>query len=138
MKYQRSVFFAGLALSVILVIPTSSAEQVTDTTLCELITQADHFNKQIVRVRAAVESDLIEHTILVDKSCKSKGVFLWIPHDKDDEIEIRNLRSALKDQWKPNTKRGRVIGVFTGVFVHEGRKCFLKVSRVTDLGVIHD
>jgi hypothetical protein len=135
---KHHVFFAGLALSVVLVIPTSSAEKVTETTLCELIAQADRFDKQIVRVRADVESDLIEHTILVDQSCESKGVSLWIPHDKDDEIEVRKLRSALKDQWKSRAKKGRVVAVFTGVFVHEGKKRFLKVSQIADLEVINN
>ena len=104
-------------------------------TICQLVHEPNRFKGKTVRVKAIVESDLIEHTMLTDPSCESDGVSLWIPHDLDDNAEVKALRNALKEQWKPGALKTQVSGVFTGSLSAEGKKRFLKVSKIEDIRV---
>ena len=110
-------------------------EEGVDATVCQLVHAPNRFNGKTVRVKALVESDMIEHTMLVDESCKSYGVSLWIPHDLDDNSEVKELRKALKEQWKPGAAKTRVLGVFRGTFSIEGKKRFLKVAKAEKIEV---
>ena len=48
--------------------------QFKEVTVCELSSNAKLYNGQKVQVRATVESDGIEHTILADPACPNLGV----------------------------------------------------------------
>ena len=104
-----------------------------NATVCQLVEEANRFRGKTVRLKALVESDLIEHTTLADESCESHGVSLWIPHDLDDNEDVKTLRKALREQWKPGAAKTRVSGVFTGTFSVEKKKRFLKVWKVEDI-----
>ena len=110
-------------------------DEAINATVCQLVHDASRFKGKTVRVNALVESDLIEHTTLADESCEAYGVSLWIPHSLDDNGNVKNLRDALKEQWKPGAAKTRVSGVFTGIFSTAGKKRFLKVSKVENIRV---
>jgi hypothetical protein len=107
-----------------------------EPTVCGLVEQPKRFANSNVRVKAVVESDLIEHIMLVDTACPAKGVSLWIPHELDDS-EVQTLQAALRAQWTPRrrTTDTQVRAVFTGVFLYEHKKRFFKVSQVEHVEV---
>lgn len=130
-----SLLFLGLFVVAAVADDARSGNQVIDTTVCELTKQPHQFKNKVVRLRSLVESDMIEHTMLVDESCESYGVSLWIPHDLDDNADFKALRNALKEQWKPGAAKTRVFGVFTGTFSLEGKKRFLRAAKVEKVEV---
>ena len=138
---SRCGFFLVVVLTIAFlpgIVPTAGAvdgqgdDQVVNATVCRLVREPGRFRGKTVRVKALVESDLIEHTMLSDESCQSYGISLWIPHDLDDNADVIALRSVLKEQWKPRAPKTQVSGVFTGTFSVEGKKRFLKVSKIEE------
>jgi len=105
---------------------------VVETNVCDLVKRSNHFDNANVRVRAIVMCDLIEHTMLVDNECPARGISLWIPHELDDSEGVQTQQSGLRAQWTPGrlTTDTQMRGVFTGVFLHERKQRFLKVSQV--------
>lgn len=100
-----------------------------DKTVCQLIAKPRHFHKIIVHIRASVETDLIEHTILVDTSCKNRGIVLWIPHSLDDDPSVRSLWAALKHHVEARNGQP-VVADCVGKFLYQNRKYYLKVSSL--------
>jgi hypothetical protein len=80
----------------------------SDATVRQLVQTPKEFKGRVVRVRAIVETDLIEHTMLIDGS--------WIPHEADNKADFRELRQSLKDQWKLGVAKTRITATFTGTF----------------------
>jgi hypothetical protein len=115
---------------------TSKGNALSEVTVCELMQRPSQFKSKLVRVRAWVQSDLIHNTALVDDSCESKGISLWIPHERDEQSDVRELRAALSHQWKPGEAKTRIAGVFTGIFLREAKKFLLKVSKADGLRII--
>lgn len=101
-----------------------------ETTVCELVRRPNRFANASVRIRAVVMSDLIEHTVLVDNACPARGISLWIPHELDDAANVQKLRSELRRQWTEHSYETQVNAVFTGTFLHERNKRYLKVSSI--------
>lgn len=135
----RIAFSAALLL-----VPLMGAESTTtpeagrsasDATVCQLVQTPKEFKGRVVRVWAIVESDLIEHTMLIDGSCGSAGIFLWIPHEADNKADFRELRQSLKDRWKPGVAKTRITATFTGTFSLEGKRRFLKAWKVENVEV---
>ncbi len=101
-----------------------------EPTVCELVEEPKRFANVDVRVKAMVESDLIHHTMLVDTAYPTRSISLWIPHELDDSENVQKLRSELGRQWTERSYETQVTALFTGTFLYERKKRFLKVSRV--------
>ena len=131
MKTVIPLFFVALASVATLGAKSGAATPaVVETTVCDLVKHATHFDNANVRVRATVMSDLIEHTMLVDNECPARGISLWIPHELDDSTDVRALRSELRSQWAIPPSNTRVSAVFDGTFLREHRKLYLKVVSI--------
>jgi hypothetical protein len=65
----------------------------------------------------------------------SEAPFSTAMHDLDNNGDVKMLRNALKEQWKPGAAKTRVLGVFRGTFSLEGKKRFLKVAKVEKVEV---
>jgi len=115
----------------------SASGSSVETTLCELVNHPSRFANTDVRIRAVVMSDLIEHTMLVDGGCL-RGIALWIPHELDDSANVQRLREELPRQWTEPSNETQVRAVFTGTFLHERRKLYLKVSSMEQPDVAPD
>lgn len=135
---QTSISHEGRDLAVLWCLATMSASgSSVETTLCELVNHPSRFANTDVRIRAVVMSDLIEHTMLVDGGCL-RGIALWIPHELDDSANVQRLREELRRQWTEPSNETQVRAVFTGTFLHERRKLYLKVSSMEQPDVAPD
>ena len=131
MKTMIPLFLVALASVATLGAKSGAAKPaVVETTVCDLVKRSIHFDKADVRVRAIVMSDLIEHTMLVDDECPARGISLWIPHELDDSIDVRALRSELRSQWAIPPSNTQVSAVFDGTFLREHRKLYLKIVSI--------
>ena len=123
MKAVILLFFGALATM-------NASGSSVETTACELVKHPNRFANTNVRIRAVVMSDLIEHTMLVDGACPASGISLWIPHELDDSANVQRLREELRRQWTEPSNESQVRAVFTGTFLQERRKLYLKVSSM--------
>lgn len=109
-----------------------------ETTICELVKYPSRFTDKLVSVRALVESDGIEHTVLLDESCKSHGVVAWIPEESSKHSEMAKLHDAIFRRWHPGTTGRRITGVFTGTYLSHRKKIpshILILRSVDDLEI---
>jgi len=112
-----NINLAVLALVTILFAPGSCAAKSDDpvaTSLCDLIKNYQSFDGKIVKVRARVRSDGLEHTDLIDKSCPGVSASLESTHwDTVPGADI--LNDALMSDG-PHTSQNRLVfATFVGV-----------------------
>ena len=130
------LLFVALASATILRAKSGATmAPVIETNVCELVKRSKHFDKANVRVRAIIESDLIEHTDIVDNECPARGISLWIPHELDDSADVRALRSELRKQWAIPASNTKISAVFEGRFLREHRKLYFKVFSIDHIDV---
>jgi hypothetical protein len=135
-KTVLPLFLVAVASVTILGANSSMAKRaVAEATVCDLVKRSNHFDKRNVRVEAVVMSDLIEHTMLVDNECPARGISLWIPHELDNSMDVRALRSELRGQWTIPPSNTQISAVFDGTFLREHRKLYLKVSSIDHINV---
>jgi hypothetical protein len=100
--------------------------------VCDVSRNSEAFDRKLVRVRAGVLSDLIEHTFLTSPDCPSATISLEIPTDAEGgEVFKQALVDAMPD--------GSISAVFTGTFEwrpDEATARVLIVSSVRDLRVV--
>jgi hypothetical protein len=104
-------------------------KQIADVTVCDLVKDPSRFENRAVRVRSVVESDLIEHTMLTDTLCKSEGINLWIPHDLDEQADVRELRKLLDERLKSGALKYQVTAAVTGSFLREGKRLYVRATK---------
>lgn len=96
----------------------SKKNSIVDATVCELVQHSSKFYNKVVRVRARVATDAIEHTVVFDESCPRRGVALWTDSIFRQRPDYRELRSAIVDAAATDSKVRSVRATLTGRFVH--------------------
>ncbi len=111
-----------------------------DATVCELAVHPGEFNNRLVRVRASIGSDGIEHTVLKDDTCPDNGVALSVSSEAEQkDWALRALHEAISRLGLPGTSDNKKIsGIFLGKFT-ERTKDFpprlFSLEKVLDLTI---
>jgi hypothetical protein len=71
-----------------------------DTSVCEIVAKPNKFNKKAVQLRGFVKSDMIEHTVLLDSTCESQGISLWVTAKLRARSEIRGQTGRFLSSWE--------------------------------------
>ena len=100
----------------------SSPSHPIETTICDLVKYPSRFSGKLVRVRALVKSDGIEHTVLVDDSCKSQGVAPSVPKENSGHPDMEQLHHAIFRVGRPGTAGKRITGIFVGTYSWHRKK----------------
>jgi len=143
LQFRRGPLLVGMFLPLAslllcaLAFGRAKAAQPTDTTICQLVKHPQEFNKKVVRVRALVESDGIEHTVLLDESCESQGVVPWVSRENSEHSDIEKLHDAIFRRGRPGTTGKRITGVFTGTFSWHRRKIPSRVLALKSVADLH-
>jgi len=109
-----------------------------ETTICDVARRPNKYDHKLVRLSAVVESDGIEHTVLIDKSCPTSGIEPSFPAGVADSPEVRELHRAVFAAGRAGTAGKRVSATFSGVFrSHKGKipSRTLAIEKVTELQV---
>lgn len=118
---------------------TSGKRDLTVTTVCEIVAKPNRFNKKIVKIRAFVKSDMIEHTVLLDSSCESEGISLRVPAKLQEQPDFQELYKALSRNGPSTTDQFHITGTFTGVFRYypnrSSEKRVLEATSVQNLEI---
>jgi len=123
--------YAIRLLPVLLLVGLSSGQTAVQTSVCELAQQSKKFAQTTVRIRATVQTDFIEHTMIVDRNCPKIAASLWIPHELDNTKGVEQLRAVLRRQWMDSTSK--IPGVdaeMTGDFIVEGKRRYFRVRSI--------
>jgi hypothetical protein len=123
--------------------PGQEQQRLSDVHLCTLITHPKQFNKKRVRVRAQVESAVIEGgTWLEDASCKEGGgVEVFVPDPIRDHPaehpDLKALDDAIRLQGNIGTVGKKITATFTGEFTYHSKrpKRILTLEKVENLDV---
>jgi hypothetical protein len=131
---------AALAILSFAACGSSAGVDTTDplnVTICELSATPAKFDGRRVNFAANVDSDGIEHTGLVDRSCPHNGVAPDIPASIRDHADIQALQHAIYS-GRPGTIDKNITASFRGVFHWHPRQIpnrVLTLESVTDLQV---
>ena len=117
-------------------------QQISNVDLCALIAHPGQFNQKRVRVRAQVESAVIEGgTWLEDASCKAGGVELSVPdsirNHPEEHPDFKALDDAIRLEGNIGTVGKKVTATFTGEFARHFKspKRVLVLEKVENLDV---
>jgi hypothetical protein len=103
------------------------------------VTGQSRYNGKLIRVRAQVESDGIEHTVLLDpeKRC-NKGVIPWTKRTSDGSDPFAPIDDAIYRRGQFGTIDKKIVATFTGTFRSKRNKehlIILEIESVTDVNV---
>ena len=139
MKLCLHVALLGLGFlsSVALAQPTP-----TETELCNLLAHPTEFNNKLVRVRARVESTVIEGgTWLEGAACTPNGVELVVPDHirkhPEQHLDFKAFDDAIRLQGNLGTVDKEITATFIGVFTARRKrsKRSLTLEKVENLSV---
>jgi hypothetical protein len=87
------------------------------TGICDVVSTPSRYNRKVIKVRAQVESDGIEHTVLLDaeRHC-SKGVVPWTRTATDGTDPFAPIDDAIYRQGRIGTIDKKIVATFTGTF----------------------
>jgi hypothetical protein len=113
--------------------PCTKADPVIDTTICDILKAPQTFASQCVRVTGRFLTDGLEHSVIVDESCKG-GLEPW-----GSDVVTEKLDSVIWPSSGPGTFDRRVTAQFTGRLVWRPKaqqdKRVLEISVVRNLKV---
>jgi len=130
----------GVSMHIAVAMPratlVSANDHFVDATVCDLFSKAKEFNGKSVRVRATVDSDGIENTLLRDETCPQGGIGLWTPEDVEHrKWTARALKDAIFRMGLRGTDKNKTInGTFLGTFsLKDGPEFPERVLRLDDV-----
>jgi hypothetical protein len=88
-------------------------DAIIETSICAIITNPSTYDAKLVRVKATLKSDGLEHSNLVDPLCQSKAVA--ITAGPTDDAARRTLTTAIF-AGRPGTYDKEVHAIFVGRF----------------------
>lgn len=115
-------------------------EQPVVTTVCDLVTQPQHFDGRIVRIQARYESDGMEQSTLMDSKCPNVGV---APSGHFRDLKVGGAFFAALQKGCAGTFDKQVTATWTGTYHWQpenkpgsGRLLrWLDVQKIDDLEV---
>lgn len=144
-KNTRKFFTTWCGVVLLIVITTNQISGSTrehkkaNTTVCEIVAKPHRFNKKVVKLRGFVKSDMIEHTVLLDSTCQSQGISLWVSAKLRERSDFEQLYDAISREGPSTTDRLQITGTFTGVFHYypkrSAEKRVLEATSVEDIEV---
>lgn len=104
------------------------------TTFCEVVRHSETWNGKLVRIRASVISDGMDHTALADPKC-SVRITPRISEEASDRADVQQFTRSLFIDTPRGTAFKQVSATFTGTFVWDRRVRVLQIEQVKDLTV---
>jgi hypothetical protein len=89
---------------------------VLHTTVCSIVLHPEEFDGRLVRVRARINSDGIERTVLFSDKCPDRGIALVVPPECSQTTGVLSLHRAIFG-GHPGTADKRIEGTFSGTFL---------------------
>ena len=126
-----------LLIALIGAIPGLGQPSSVNTTVCSIVSRPQKFNKRLVRLRARVNSDGIERTVLVSDKCADKGIALIVPPEAAQSTGALTLHRAIF-QGRPGTTDKRIDATFLGMFLWSPADVpsrILQVREITEVQV---
>lgn len=117
---------------------TACSEQrsarIIDATICSLAAHPKRYENEVVRVRASVRSDGLEHTMLVDGKCPAVRVNV-VPISEEPDGDLDELDAAIFAEPRGTVTKS-VTGTFVGRFRWHGRKQALSIDLISATNVV--
>lgn len=136
MSVERgSVQSCGITLGILMLIVTGPfltsrptlAQERRDVDICELFAHPDQFSKKQIRVRARLETVVIEGGMwLFGDLCPKDGIMLSVPEairrHPEEHPDYAALRDAILNRGNVGTVGKSITATFSGEFVYDRRK----------------
>ena len=107
------------------------------TTICAIVHSPDAFDQKRVSVSGRIESDGIEHTVILDASCPNKGISITRCGEKACQSATwEELQDAIYFRPPPGTSRKKISATIIGTFHNDIRGSagrWMVVDEVLDL-----
>ena len=115
--------------------PCIKSEQPIATNICSVLKTPTSFSDKCISVRGRFLSDGLEHSVIVDDSCRGFGLVPWGTDEVTEQLDMVIWRPGKK----PGTSDRRVTAQFTGRFVWRPKARrdvrVLEINAVKDLKV---
>jgi hypothetical protein len=109
-----------------------------ETDLCKIVAHSNQFNKKRVRLKATVESAIIEGgTWLHSDACPAAAIELSVPESIRENPAYEALDNAIRHQGNIGTVGKKITAIFTGEFTFHFKrpKHVLTLEKIEDLDV---
>ena len=119
------------------VLCSQGSVQAIETDVCSIVAHLKQFNKKRVRVHARIIRSM-HVTVLVDDSCRGRGIALLVAESVRDHPDFKAMYDAIDRQGFIGTGDKTAYATFTGEFLYRRRKHpprVLNADKVEDLDV---
>jgi hypothetical protein len=116
----------------------------SEVDLCSVLRDPAAFFGHVIKLRAFVDSDLVERTMLHQDGCSTQGIALSTSKTENrpmtlmEDVEYQRYRKLWRQIPQLADKQQRVQGVFEGMFLQRSDRAptgILILHRVSDLEI---